>query len=54
MDGGFGHTGGFPGISTSVVIYPDGYRLIVLSNVDGGSAVANANLLALAGASQTP
>jgi CubicO group peptidase (beta-lactamase class C family) len=54
MDGGFGHTGGFPGISTSVVIYPDGYRLIVLSNVDGGSAVANAKLLALAGASQTP
>lgn len=47
MDGGFGHTGGFPGISTSIVIYPDGYRLIVISNVDGGSAIANAKLIEL-------
>jgi hypothetical protein len=53
MDGGFGHTGGFPGISTVVVIYPDGYRLIVLSNVDGGSGVADAKLLELADASRT-
>jgi CubicO group peptidase (beta-lactamase class C family) len=49
IDGGFGHTGGFPGISTAVVIYPNGYRLIVLSNVDGGSAVADAKLLELGG-----
>src|SRR5581483_1186222 len=52
LDGGFGHTGGFPGISTCVVIYPDGYRLIVLSNVDGGSAVANAKLISLAESSR--
>jgi CubicO group peptidase (beta-lactamase class C family) len=49
MDGGFGHTGGFPGISTVIIVYPDGYRLIVLSNVDAGSAVANAKMLELAG-----
>jgi CubicO group peptidase (beta-lactamase class C family) len=54
LDGGFGHTGGFPGINTSVVIYPDGYRLIVLSNVDGGSAVANAKLISLADSSRAP
>jgi CubicO group peptidase (beta-lactamase class C family) len=51
LDGGYGHTGGFPGINTAVVFYPDGYRLIVLSNVDGGSAVANAKLLSLGGVS---
>lgn len=48
MDGGFGHTGGFPGVSTVVIIYPDGYRLIVLSNVDAGSAIADAELIKLA------
>lgn len=48
MDGGFGHTGGFPGISTVLIIYPDGYRLIVLANIDAGSAIANAEMLRLA------
>jgi CubicO group peptidase (beta-lactamase class C family) len=47
MDGGFGHGGGFAGIDTAVVFYPDGYRLIVLSNIDGGSSVAIARLIAL-------
>jgi CubicO group peptidase (beta-lactamase class C family) len=50
MDGGFGHTGGFPGIDNSVVFYPDGYRLIVLSNVDDGSSLVIARLIALASA----
>lgn len=49
MDGGFGHTGGFPGISTVLIVYPDGYRLIVLANVDAGSAIANAEMLKFAG-----
>jgi hypothetical protein len=49
MDGGFGHTGGFPGISTSAIYYPDDYRLIVLANIDAGSAVVNAMLLRMAG-----
>jgi CubicO group peptidase (beta-lactamase class C family) len=46
-DGGYGHTGGFPGISTAVIIYPDGYRLIILSNIDGGSGNATVALIAL-------
>jgi CubicO group peptidase (beta-lactamase class C family) len=49
MDGGFGHTGGFPGISTVLILYPDGYRLIVLGNIDAGSAIASAEMLKLAG-----
>ena len=48
LDGGFGHTGGFPGISNTVIVYPDGYRLIVLSNVDGGSAAATTAMMRLA------
>lgn len=51
MDGGFGHTGGFPGINTVLIVYPDGYRLIVLANIDAGSAVADAEMLKLAGGS---
>jgi CubicO group peptidase (beta-lactamase class C family) len=48
MDGGFGHTGGFPGISNTLIAYPDGYRLIVLSNIDGGSAAATTAMMRLA------
>lgn len=54
LDGGFGHTGGFPGISTAIIIYPDGSRLVVLSNVDAGSVIAYAELVKLAGAAGRP
>ena len=36
-DGGFGHGGAFPGVSTNIRFYPDGTRFIVLSNMDRGA-----------------
>jgi CubicO group peptidase (beta-lactamase class C family) len=36
-DGGFGHTGGFPGISSRLDILPGGYLLVALSNLSQGS-----------------
>jgi CubicO group peptidase (beta-lactamase class C family) len=33
-----GHSGGFPGISSNLSVFPDsGYTLAVMSNIDGGS-----------------
>ncbi|HEY0713973.1 MAG TPA: serine hydrolase domain-containing protein [Polyangia bacterium] len=48
LDNGVGHTGGFLGIATVSIAYPDGYRMVVLSNIDGGSAVAVTKLFELA------
>lgn len=48
VDGGIGHSGGFPGIGNTNLAYNDGYRLIILSNIDNGSMVAQAKLIELA------
>lgn len=38
--GGYGHGGGFVGINAFLIMYPDGYTVVALSNVDGGAYVA--------------
>ncbi|MFC2953852.1 serine hydrolase domain-containing protein [Marinicaulis aureus] len=49
VDGAYGHSGGFLGISTMTLSYPDGYEMIVFSNIDWGSQVAIDKMLELAG-----
>jgi hypothetical protein len=48
-DGSFGHLGGFAGIGTHVFAHDDGYRLIVLSNLDGSLDAAVKLMSDLAG-----
>lgn len=48
MSGGIGHTGGFAGVSTCSVLYPDGSTLVILSNIDNGAYAAAFEVLKLA------
>jgi len=44
-DGGFGHGGGAPGINGELRIFPNGYTVVVLENLDPPSATAVANFI---------